>query len=157
MSIPTSKHSLTGTWKPSFTTARNTRKNWNSGLTGPGTKVFLRGGGVGPVVQIPLVVFVNVQPQLPNGPDVGCPVGQLPRLNHRKIVIPHVQLSLDLRVVDKGGGNVACPLAPFVHPKVGGKTIPNAGYQTKSYTPVLIAPNKITTVDDLLERSAGRR
>ena len=52
----------------------------------------------------------------------------------------------------KKGGRA---LAPFVHPKVGGKTIPNAGYQTKSYTPVLIAPNKITTVDDLLERSAG--
>lgn len=46
-------------------------------------------------------------------------------------------------------------LAPFVHPKIGGKTIPNSGYQTKSYTPVLIAPNKITTVDDLLERAAG--
>ena len=52
----------------------------------------------------------------------------------------------------KKGGRA---LAPFVHPKVGGKTIPNSGYQTKSYTPVLIAPNKITTVDDLLERSAG--
>lgn len=52
----------------------------------------------------------------------------------------------------KKGGRA---LAPFVHPKVGGKTVPNSGYQTKSYTPVLIAPNKITTVDDLLERSAG--
>lgn len=52
----------------------------------------------------------------------------------------------------KKGGRA---LAPFVHPKIGGKTIPNAGYQTVSYTPVLIAPNKITTVDDLLERSAG--
>lgn len=46
-------------------------------------------------------------------------------------------------------------LAPFVHPKVGGKTILNSGYQTKTYTPVLLAPNKITTVDDLLERAAG--
>lgn len=52
----------------------------------------------------------------------------------------------------KKGGRA---LAPFVHPKVGGRTVPNKGYQTKSYTPVLIAPNKITTVDDLLERSAG--
>lgn len=52
----------------------------------------------------------------------------------------------------KKGGRA---LAPFVHPKIGGKTIPNAGYQTVSYTPVLVAPNKITTVDDLLERSAG--
>lgn len=46
-------------------------------------------------------------------------------------------------------------LAPFVHPKVGGKTVMNSGYQTKTYTPVLLAPNKITTVDDLLERAAG--
>lgn len=46
-------------------------------------------------------------------------------------------------------------LSPFVHPKAGGKTILNSGYQTKTYTPVLLAPNKITTVDDLLERSAG--
>lgn len=55
--------------------------------------------------------------------------------------------------VDFKKGNRA--LAPFVHPKVGGKTIPNSGYSTKNYTPVLIAPNKITSVDDLLERSAG--
>lgn len=55
--------------------------------------------------------------------------------------------------VDFKKGNRA--LAPFVHPKIGGKTIPNSGYQTKSYTPVLVAPNKITTVDDLLNRSAG--
>lgn len=55
--------------------------------------------------------------------------------------------------VDFKKGNRA--IAPFVHPKIGGKTVPNRGYQTKSYTPVLIAPNKITTVDDLLERTAG--
>ena len=55
--------------------------------------------------------------------------------------------------VDFRKGNRA--LAPFVHPKVGGKTIQNSGYQTKSYTPVLLAPNKVTTVDDLLERTAG--
>jgi len=55
--------------------------------------------------------------------------------------------------VDFKKGNRA--LAPFVHPKVGGKTIMNSGYQTKNYTPVLLAPNKITTVDDLLERAAG--
>lgn len=55
--------------------------------------------------------------------------------------------------VDFKKGNRA--LAPFVHPKIGGKTVPNRGYQTKSYTPVLIAPNKIITVDELMERSAG--
>jgi len=46
-------------------------------------------------------------------------------------------------------------LAPFVHRKIGGKTIPNSGYQTKSYTPPLLAPNKLTTVDDLADRRPG--
>lgn len=46
-------------------------------------------------------------------------------------------------------------LAPFVHPKVGGKTVPNAGYQTTTYTPPLIAPNTITTAEELLNRLAG--
>lgn len=46
-------------------------------------------------------------------------------------------------------------LAPFVHRKIGGKTVPNSGYQTKTYTPPLVAPNKITTVDDLLTRMPG--
>ena len=55
--------------------------------------------------------------------------------------------------IDMKKGNRA--LAPFVHPKIGGKTVPNSGYQTKSYTPPLIAPNKITTVDDILSRSPG--
>lgn len=55
--------------------------------------------------------------------------------------------------VDFKKGNRA--LAPFVHPKIGGKTLPNSGYQTKNYTPPLVAPNRITTVDDLLTRTAG--
>lgn len=46
-------------------------------------------------------------------------------------------------------------IAPFVHQKIGGKTVPNSGYQTKTYTPPLVAPNKITTIDDLLSRSFG--
>lgn len=55
--------------------------------------------------------------------------------------------------VDFKKGNRA--LAPFVHRKIGGKTVPNSGYQTKTYTPPLVAPNKITTVDDLLNRLPG--
>jgi hypothetical protein len=55
--------------------------------------------------------------------------------------------------VDFKKGNRA--LAPFVHPSIGGETVPNTGYTTKSYTPPMVAPNKITTVDNLLERSAG--
>ncbi|MCL2357465.1 MAG: major capsid protein [Defluviitaleaceae bacterium] len=55
--------------------------------------------------------------------------------------------------VDFKKGNRA--LAPFVHPKIGGKTVPNKGFQTKTYTPPLVAPNKITTVSDLEQRRAG--
>lgn len=46
-------------------------------------------------------------------------------------------------------------LAPFVHRKIGGKTIANSGYITESYTPPLVAPNKITTIDDILKRAPG--
>jgi len=52
----------------------------------------------------------------------------------------------------KKGGRA---LAPFVHPKLGSKTILNTGYETKSYTAPLIAPKKITTEEDLTTRSAG--
>ncbi len=46
-------------------------------------------------------------------------------------------------------------LAPFVHPVVGGKTVKNKGYKTKTYTPPTLAPNKVTTVDNILKRQAG--
>lgn len=46
-------------------------------------------------------------------------------------------------------------LAPFVHKKIGGATIDNEGYQTNIYEPPLVAPNKITTVDDILKRTPG--
>lgn len=46
-------------------------------------------------------------------------------------------------------------LAPFVHKKIGGVTIENEGYQTNTYEPPLVAPNKITTVDDILKRTPG--
>lgn len=46
-------------------------------------------------------------------------------------------------------------LAPFVHPKIGGEIIPNRGYQTMTYEPPLVAPEKITTIDDILKKSAG--
>ncbi|ACD52048.1 phage capsid protein [Clostridium botulinum] len=46
-------------------------------------------------------------------------------------------------------------LAPFVHEKIGGKTVENTGYRTNTYTPVLIAPDTITTTDDILSRVAG--
>lgn len=46
-------------------------------------------------------------------------------------------------------------LAPFVHKKIGSKTVPNSGYQTMSYEPPLVAPDTVTTIDDILKRSPG--
>lgn len=55
--------------------------------------------------------------------------------------------------VDFKKGNRA--LAPFVHRKIGGATIENEGFQTNTYEPPLVAPNTITTVDDILKRTPG--
>ena len=55
--------------------------------------------------------------------------------------------------VDFKKGNRA--LAPFVHKKKGGATIDNEGFQTNTYEPPLVAPNKITTIDDILKRTPG--
>ena len=46
-------------------------------------------------------------------------------------------------------------VAPYVHRLIGGKTVANTGYETKSYKPPLVAPDMITTIDDLLKRQAG--
>lgn len=46
-------------------------------------------------------------------------------------------------------------VAPYVHRVIGGKTVPNTGYKTKTYTPPLVAPDTVTTVDDLLKRQPG--
>lgn len=46
-------------------------------------------------------------------------------------------------------------LAPFVHPVIGGKVMEHKGYQTESYTPPLVAPDKVTKASDLLDRSPG--
>ena len=55
--------------------------------------------------------------------------------------------------VDFKKGNRA--LAPFVHKKKGGATIDNEGFQTNTNEPPLVAPNKITTIDDILKRTPG--
>jgi len=46
-------------------------------------------------------------------------------------------------------------LAPFVHPKIGGKTVENTGYTTNIFEPALVAPDTITTADDLMNRLPG--
>ena len=78
------------------------------------------------------------------------PVRTFFRTTFFKNPLPFATKSVD---VDMKKGNRE--LAPFVNPRIGGKTIANSGYQTKTYTPVLLAPNKVTTIDDLLTRSPG--
>ncbi len=46
-------------------------------------------------------------------------------------------------------------VASYVHPVIGGKTVPNTGYETKTYKPPLVAPDMLTTIDDLLNRQPG--
>ena len=46
-------------------------------------------------------------------------------------------------------------LAPFVSREIGGKIVPNTGYTTETYTPPFIAPDKVTTIDDILDRQPG--
>ena len=46
-------------------------------------------------------------------------------------------------------------IAPFVSRAIGGKVVPNTGYTTKTYVPPLVAPEKVTTADELLYREPG--
>lgn len=46
-------------------------------------------------------------------------------------------------------------LAPFVHPKIGGKTVERDGYRTDSFEPPEVAPDMVTTAEDMLKRAAG--
>lgn len=46
-------------------------------------------------------------------------------------------------------------MAPFVSPRIGSKTVERTGYETKTYKPVLVAPDTITTAEDILKRAAG--
>lgn len=46
-------------------------------------------------------------------------------------------------------------MAPFVHPRIGSKTVDKTGYETKSYKPLPVAPDTITTAENLLKRMAG--
>lgn len=48
-------------------------------------------------------------------------------------------------------------IAPFVNPKAGGKVIPNTGYSTKNYTAPLVAPEKVTEAEEMLDRIPGEQ
>jgi hypothetical protein len=64
------------------------------------------------------------------------------------VTFPTATVEFDMM---KGGRE----LAPFVHPRVGSQVRPNAGYQTKSYTPALVSESRVTTAADLMNRMAG--
>lgn len=46
-------------------------------------------------------------------------------------------------------------VAPIVSRLVGGKAVPNTAYTTRSYKPPLVAPETITTIDDVMKRMPG--
>lgn len=46
-------------------------------------------------------------------------------------------------------------VAPYVHPEIGGKMLEKSGYTTKTFTPPLVAPEKIITAKDVERRLAG--
>lgn len=46
-------------------------------------------------------------------------------------------------------------LAPIVAPRFGSKTVERTGYSSKTYKPPQVAPDMITTAEDLLKRTAG--
>jgi hypothetical protein len=46
-------------------------------------------------------------------------------------------------------------MAPFVHPKIGGKTVERRGYTTDSFETPELSPDMVTTAEDMLKRSMG--
>ncbi|ARK25997.1 phage capsid protein [Sporosarcina sp. P37] len=46
-------------------------------------------------------------------------------------------------------------IAPFVSEKLGGKLVENSGFKTETFAPPLVAPFKITTAADIMNRSMG--
>lgn len=46
-------------------------------------------------------------------------------------------------------------LAPFVHPKAPGNTLDRKGFRTESYEAPVISLSRITTAEDMLDRSPG--
>lgn len=46
-------------------------------------------------------------------------------------------------------------LAPFVNPRIGGQVVNRLGFHTETYKVPLVAPEMVTTADELLKRMAG--
>ena len=47
------------------------------------------------------------------------------------------------------------PMAPFVSPRIGSTVLEREGYETKEFTPALVAPSRPMTSDDLAVRLPG--
>lgn len=58
---------------------------------------------------------------------------------------------VDIDIVGRGQRK----LAPFVNPKIGGKVVEREGYTTNSYEAPEISPMRVTTAEDMLNRSPG--
>lgn len=46
-------------------------------------------------------------------------------------------------------------VAPYVHPRIGGKTVERQGYRTETYEPPEVSPDMVTTAEDLMNRAPG--
>lgn len=46
-------------------------------------------------------------------------------------------------------------LAPFVKPEIGSKTVERIGFKTETYEPPQVAPDMVTTSEDMLKRAPG--
>ena len=46
-------------------------------------------------------------------------------------------------------------LAPFVNPRIGGQVVNRLGFHTETYKVPLVAPEMVTTADELMKRMAG--
>lgn len=49
------------------------------------------------------------------------------------------------------------PMAPFVSPRIGNQVLEREGYETKEFTPPLVAPMRVLTTDDLDIRLPGEQ
>lgn len=60
-------------------------------------------------------------------------------------------VKIDFDVVGRGGRRIA----PFVSPNIGGKVVDREGYTTQSYEAPMLAPQRVTTAEDVLKRLPG--
>lgn len=66
-------------------------------------------------------------------------------------VVTYDTAKIDIDIVGPGKRK----LAPFVHPKIGGKVVERGGYKTNSFEAPEVSPEMITTAEDMLHRSPG--